>query len=125
MKCIILLFLISAFGKSLNLSGNSYKATISVPIIKRTQELRLDFITQSKANIQFKGFINSNGSIIYHYNDEKKNFVYTPDENIQKIIKKYYLSLYDISYDKLNNVAYVTIKSQILQIKQKICFTLV
>ena len=125
MKCLILLFFISAFGKSLNLSGNSYKATIHVPIVRRTQEVRLDFITQTKANIQFKGFINNEGSIIYHYNDEKKNFVYTPDENVQKIINKYYLSLYDISYDELKCAAYVTIKSRIFQVKQKICFTLV
>jgi|TARA_B110001450_G_C17298041_1_gene350282 hypothetical protein len=125
MKCLILLFIISAFGKSLNLSGNSYKATIKVPIIRDTQELRLDFISQTKATIQFKGFINNKGSIIYHYNDEKDNFVYILDDNLQQIIDKYYLSLYDISYDELKCAAYVTIKSRILQIKQKICFTLI
>jgi hypothetical protein len=114
--------LLTTFSYGFNLVGNTYIARFQIPIIFKKQNICLHFLDKSNANLKLNGFINNEGNVIYDYNKNTKKFHYKPDHNIEKLINKYLLTLYDICYNETSDVASVTIKSKILRIKQKIDF---
>ena len=119
---LIWLMLLCTFSWGFHLVGNTYVARFHIPIIFKKQDIQLNFIDKDKANLKLNGFINSEGNVHYNYNKNTKEFYYKPDENIKKIMNKYLLTLYDISYNETFDIASVTIRSKLLRIKQKINF---
>tara|TARA_X000000950_G_scaffold175222_1_gene212953 strand:- start:156 stop:554 length:399 start_codon:yes stop_codon:yes gene_type:complete len=121
MRFLLLIGFIN-LSKSLKLVGNTYIAKFNIPVIFKKQNIRLHFIDKNNANLRLHGFINNEGNIMYNYNKDTKKFTYEPDDNIEKIMNKYLLCLYDICYNETLDIATVTIKSKILRIKQRINF---
>ena len=119
---LIWFMLLSTFSLGFHLVGNTYVARFHIPVIFKKQDIQLYFIDKSKANLKLNGFINNEGNVDYNYNKNTKEFSYKPDENINKIMNKYLLTLYDISYNETFDIASVTIRSKLLRIKQKINF---
>lgn len=119
---LIWLMLLSTFSWGFHLVGNTYVARFHIPIIFKKQDIQLYFVDKSKANLKLNGFINNEGNVHYNYNKNTKKFSYKPDENIKKIMNKYLLTMYDISYNETFDIASVTIRSKLLRIKQKINF---
>lgn len=122
MRSFILLFLSQSLSKGFNLIGNTYLAHINVPLTTKKQSIKIYFVDNNKANLKLDGFINKEGNIDYNYDEFKKTFYYTPDKNIENVMKKYLLNLYDIFYNETSDKPVITIKSKLLRIKQKIIF---
>ena len=123
MNKLILLFTITRFlSNAFNLAGNTYYANFKVPLLSKTQNMKLYFINNQKAYLKLNGFINSQGNVYYHYDRIKHLFIYTPDQNIAHIMKKYLVSLYDITYDENADTPILIIKSKLFRFKQKITF---
>ena len=114
--------LLTTFSRGFHLVGNTYVARFHIPVILKKQDIQLHFVDKSKANLKLNGFINNEGNVDYNYNKNTKEFSYKPDENIKKIMNKYLLTLYDISYNETFDIATVTVRSKLLKIKQKINF---
>jgi len=126
MKLIKILMFTTLFFNSLskcfNLVGNTYKASIRVPLIRRSQDIRLKFNSEVCAALQLSGFIRTSGNIYYKMHDDNDNIEFIPDKSIEKITKKFRLSLTDALYDDVTDTARINIKSSLLFIEQDIIF---
>ncbi len=115
-------FFFNSVAKCFNLVGNTYKASIRVPLIRRSQDIRLKFNSEVCAALQLSGFIRTSGNIYYKMHDDNDNIEFIPDKSIEKITKKFRLSLTDASYDDVTDTAKINIKSSLLFIEQEIIF---
>ena len=122
MRIILFLLLIINFVRGLNLVGNTYIARFNIPVVFKKQNICLHFLDKNNANLKLNGFINNEVNDIYNYNKQTRKFSYNTDHNIEKLMNKYLLTLYDICYNETSDVASVTIKSKLLRIKQRIDF---
>jgi len=125
MKRLILLLQIllsNTVSNGFNLVGNTYIANFKVPLISRNQNIQIQFLNDKKANLKLAGFISNEGYIDYKYNKKEHIFTYKADETIEKIMKKYLVSLYDINYNETTDTPIIIIKSKLIRFKQKIVF---
>ena len=123
MKRLILLLQIllsNTVSKGFKVVGNTYVANFRVPLISRSQNIQIQFINHKKANLKLDGFINNEGYVDYNYNKETNTFIYKGDEEIERIMRKYLVSLYDMSYNETTDTPVITIKSKLFRFKQKI-----
>tara|TARA_B110000305_G_scaffold241813_1_gene317686 strand:+ start:2137 stop:2538 length:402 start_codon:yes stop_codon:yes gene_type:complete len=112
----------NSLSKCFNLAGNTYKASIRVPIIRSSQNIRLKFLTKENANLQFSGFIKASGNIYYKMHERDDNIEFIADKSIEKITNKFKLILENASYDEVTDTAKIYIRSKFLLIKQEINF---
>ena len=115
-------FFFNSVAKCFNLVGNTYKASIRVPLIRRTQDIRLKFNTEVCAALQLSGVIRTSGYIYYKMKDDKDEIEFISDKTIDKITKRFGLSLEYASYDHVTDTAKINIKSSLLYIEQEIIF---
>ena len=123
MKRLILLLqllLSNTVSNGFNLVGNTYIANFKVPLISRSQNIQIQFLNDKKANLKLDGFISNEGYVDYKYYKDTNYFTYKGDEIIEKILKKYLVSVYDMSYNETNDTPIITIKSKLFRFKQKI-----
>ena len=117
---LLILFISNTVSKGFNVVGNTYVANFKVPLISRSQNIQIQFLNDKKANLKLAGFISNVGYIDYKYNKKENTFTYKADETIEKIMKKYLVSLYDMSYNETNDTPVITIKSRLIRFKQQI-----
>ena len=117
---LLILFISNTVSKGFNVVGNTYVANFKVPLISRSQNIQIQFLNDKKANLKLAGFISNEGYIDYKYNKKENTFTYKADETIEKIMKKYLVSLYDMSYNETNDTPVITIKSRLIRFKQQI-----
>jgi len=116
----VLLFIVNSLSSGFNLVGNTYVANFRVPIVSKSQNIKIHFIDKTNANLKLDGFINNEGNVYYIYDDKRSTFTYKADETIEKIIRKYLVYLYDIFYSESNDTHIITIQSNLFRFKQKI-----
>ena len=112
----------NSLSKCFNLVGNTYKASIRVPLIKRTQDVKLYFNTQHMANLELSGFIKTSGEVYYNMDKDINNIEFLPNKEIEKITKRFRLVFEDAAYDPENDIAKIKIRSKLLLIRQEIIF---
>ncbi len=121
----LLLFInlmLNSMSRSFNLVGNVYRASVKVPLLRIPQDMKLTFCTMNKAELELSGFINTKGYIDYEMHNFADNIKFIPDENIKKVIKKYRLTLDNVSYNSLDDTAKLHIKSNLVFLKQEVIF---
>jgi len=116
----VLLFIVNSLSSGFNLVGNTYVANFRVPIVSKSQNIKIHFIDKTNANLKLDGFINNEGNVYYIYDDKRSTFTYKADETIEKIMRKYLVYLYDIFYSESNDTHIITIQSNLFRFKQKI-----
>ena len=126
MQLFKILLFVSLFFNSLsecfNLVGNTYKASIRVPLIRRSQNIRLRFNTKENAHLELSGFVRAKGNIYYKMHSDHDNIEFLPDKSIEKITRRFRLVLENATYDQETDTAKIHIKSTLLLIKQEINF---
>lgn len=116
----VLLFIVNSLSSGFNLVGNTYVANFRVPIVSKSQNIKIHFIDKTNANLKLDGFINNEGNVYYIYDHKRSTFTYKADETIEKIMRKYLVYLYDVFYSESNDTPIITIQSKLFRFKQKI-----
>lgn len=80
----VLLFIVNSLSSGFNLVGNTYVANFRVPIVSKSQNIKIHFIDKTNANLKLDGFINNEGNVYYIYDDKRSTFTYKADETIEK-----------------------------------------
>lgn len=100
--------------------NNIYKSSLKIPLLGK-QEIYLQRKTKNTASLKMNGIVNTNGKIFYH-KTQNNEYNYTFDENINNVLDKYKVSMYNIDYDNENDISKVDIKIRLLNLKKKLIF---
>jgi hypothetical protein len=127
MKKILLLMLLFnyVFTFSLTLENlppinNIYKTSLKVPLLGK-QDIYLERKTKNTASLKMNGIVNTNGKIFYH-KTQNNDYDYTFDENINNVLNKYKVTMYNVDYDNENDISKVDIKIRLLNFKKQLIF---
>lgn len=115
-------FFFNSLSECFNLVGNVYKARVRVPLTQRSQNIKLTFKTKSDAELELSGLIKCVGNVYYEMCEFTDNIKFVPDNNIKKIIRKYMLSLENVSYNPIEDTANLYIRSSLIFLKQEVRF---
>ena len=115
-------FFFNSLSECFNLVGNVYRANVRVPLTQRSQNIKLVFKSKCDAQLELSGLIKGIGNVYYEMSEFTDNIKFIPDDNIKKIIRKYMISLEDVSYNPIEDTARLYIRSSLVFIKQEVRF---
>lgn len=100
--------------------GSNYRAKITIPYIGY-QKINIFQIERKRSVLILQGIINTEGSIYYKdFDNIKKKYNYTLDNNLNNIIKKYKCELLNAYYDSINDQCFVDINIKLFNIRKSI-----